>query len=74
MGVRRSSLYCIDILTLTYGGVGYNLGTWDASNVNNVGFVAYLLNHYFPNVPTAPAARGQQPAGRGGAGGHLVLQ
>jgi Domain of unknown function (DUF5979)/Thioester domain len=49
------SLYCINILTLTYGGVGYNLGTWDASNVHNVGFVAYLLNHYFPNVPTAPA-------------------
>jgi Domain of unknown function (DUF5979)/Thioester domain len=45
-------------LTLTYGGVGYNLGTWDASNVNNVGYVAYLLNHYFPNVPTAPAGLG----------------
>src|SRR5262249_38475002 len=54
-GGATLSLYCIDILTLTYGGVGYNLGTWDASNVNNVGYVAYLLNHYFPNVPSAPA-------------------
>jgi TQXA domain-containing protein len=44
------SLYCIDIQTLTYGGVGYNLGTWDASNVHNVGFVAYLLNNYVPNT------------------------
>jgi len=52
------SLYCIDILTLTYGGIGYNLGTWDASNVNNVGFVAYLLNHYYPTVPTEPASLG----------------
>lgn len=57
-GGATLSLYCIDILTLTYGGVGYNLGTWDASNVHNVGFVAYLLNHYFPNVPTAPAGLG----------------
>jgi hypothetical protein len=56
-GGATLSLYCIDILTLTYGGVGYNLGTWDASNVHNVGFVAYLLNHYFPNVP-APAGLG----------------
>lgn len=48
------NLYCIDILTLTYGGVGYNLGTWDASNVDNVGYVAYLLNNYYPNVPAAP--------------------
>ena len=46
-----AQLYCIDILTLTYGGIGYNLGTWDASSVNNVGFVAYLLNHYFPDRP-----------------------
>ena len=48
-------LYCIDIRTSTWGGIGYVLGSWDASNVPNVGFVAYLLNNYFPNVPTAPA-------------------
>ena len=57
-GSPTLNMYCIDLLTLTFGGVGYNLGTWDASNVNNVGFVAYLLNHYFPNVPTAPAGLG----------------
>jgi hypothetical protein len=51
-------LYCIDIRTSTWGGIGYVLGSWDASNVHNVGFVAYLLNHYFPTVPTAPAGLG----------------
>jgi hypothetical protein len=55
VGGATLSLYCINILTVTYGGIGYNLGTWDASNVHNVGYVAYLLNHYYPKVPGAPA-------------------
>ena len=42
-------LYCIDILTNTYIGLGYTLGTWNASNVPNVGYVARLLNEYYPN-------------------------
>ncbi len=42
-------LYCIDILTATYGGIGYTLGTWNAANVPNVDYVARLLNEYFPN-------------------------
>jgi Domain of unknown function (DUF5979)/Thioester domain len=50
------SLYCFDILTDTYIGVGYTLGTWDAANVPNVGFVARILNDYYPFVPTEPAA------------------
>ncbi len=53
-GGAESSLYCIDILTATYGGIGYTLGTWDASNVPNVGYVARLLNLYYPTT-TAPA-------------------
>ncbi|MET0143596.1 MAG: Cys-Gln thioester bond-forming surface protein [Ilumatobacteraceae bacterium] len=48
-------MYCIDILTPTSTGYGYNLGTWDEANVTNVGFVARLLNTYYPSNPAAPA-------------------
>jgi LPXTG-motif cell wall-anchored protein len=54
-GSDTLSLYCIDIRTSTWGGIGYALGTWDASNVHNVGFVAYLLDRYYPNT-SEPAA------------------
>ena len=43
-------MYCINILTPTAIGYGYNLGTWDAANVNNVGFVELLLDQYYPNT------------------------
>ena len=49
------SLYCIDINTLTYGGIGYVLGTWDASTVPNVDYVGRLLTEYYPNT-NDPAA------------------
>jgi hypothetical protein len=49
-GSPQVSLYCIDINTFTWPGIGYGLGTWDASNVPNVGFVARLLNEFFPNT------------------------
>ncbi len=49
-GGAELSLYCIDIYTLTYGGIGYVLGTWNASNVPNVDYVARLLNEYYPNT------------------------
>ena len=49
-GGNELSLYCIDILTNTYIGYGYFLGTWDAANVPNVGYVARLLNEYYPNT------------------------
>jgi Domain of unknown function (DUF5979)/Thioester domain len=48
-------LYCIDINTNTWGGIGYALGTWDASGVPNVGYVAQLLNSYYPHTDE-PAA------------------
>lgn len=41
-------LYCIDLLHSTSPGVQYQLGTWDESNVPNVGYVARLLNTYYP--------------------------
>ena len=48
-------LYCIDIRTNTYPNFGYGLGTWDAANVPNVGYVARILDEYYPNNPNAPA-------------------
>ncbi len=71
-------MYCINILTPTNIGYGYNLGTWDEANVYNVGFVARLLNDYYPNTAQPPIGvqrrrRHGRPGGRG-AGRHLVLQ
>jgi len=47
-------MYCINIRTPTNIGYGYNLGTWDEANVSNVGFVARLLNGYYPNTAQPP--------------------
>jgi TQXA domain-containing protein len=44
------NLYCIDINTDTWSGIGYALGTWDASNVHNVGYVARILDEYYPKT------------------------
>ena len=61
-------MYCINILTSTFIGVGYELGDWTGANVNNVGFVARLLNDYFPttprpaNLPRRPDRRPSQKA------------
>ena len=55
VGGGTLNLYCIDIRTSTFGGIGYEEGSWDASNVPNVGYVARILNRYFPENPTLPA-------------------
>ena len=45
------NLYCIDINTDTWGGIGYVLGNWDAGGVSpRVGYVARLLNEYYPHT------------------------
>lgn len=49
-GGAELSLYCIDIETSTYIGAGYGLGTWDSANVPNVGYVARLLDDYYPST------------------------
>ncbi len=49
-GGATLNLYCIDINTDTWGGIGYALGTWGASNVKNVGYVARILNEYYPHT------------------------
>jgi hypothetical protein len=49
-GGEELDLYCIDLTTETRVGYGYALGTWDAANVPNVGYVARLLNRYYPHT------------------------
>ncbi len=58
------SLYCINIRTDTFIGVGYQLGTWDSANVANIGYVARLLNSYYPqtNEPSTIADVNQKAA------------
>lgn len=54
-GSPTLNLYCFDINTDTSGGINYILGTWNASNVPNVNYVAQVLNNYYPQTD-APAA------------------
>ena len=58
------SLYCFDINTDTYPGINYVLGTWNASNVPNVNYVAQVLNNYYPktNEPAALTDLNQKAA------------
>ncbi|MCC3281561.1 DUF5979 domain-containing protein [Arthrobacter caoxuetaonis] len=49
-------MYCIDIRTSTYTGLGYESGTWDESNVPNIGYVNRVLNSYYPDQPGLPDA------------------
>ena len=43
-------LYCIDIRTPTGISYDYSLGTWDTANVPRAGYVARILNDYYPNT------------------------
>ena len=58
------SLYCFDINTNTSPGINYALGTWNASNVPNVNYVAQVLNNYYPktNEPAALTDPNQKAA------------
>ena len=60
----RLSLYCFDINTNTFPGINYALGTWNASNVPNVNYVAQVLNNYYPktNEPAALTDPNQKAA------------
>ena len=73
VGGGRLDLYCIDIRTATFGGIGYEEGSWEASNVANVGYVARILNRYIPEDPTRPAGLTRQSARRSGPSRDLVL-
>ena len=50
------NMFCIDIRTSTYPGLGYENGTWDQSNVPNVGYIARILAEYYPNTGEPAAA------------------
>ena len=58
------SLYCFDINTNTSPGINYALGTWNASNVPNVNYVAQVLDNYYPktNEPAALTDPNQKAA------------
>ena len=58
------SLYCFDINTNTSPGINYVLGTWNASNVPNVNYVAQVLDNYYPktNEPAALTDPNQKAA------------
>ncbi|MCR2763362.1 thioester domain-containing protein [Microbacterium sp. zg.B48] len=60
-----AEMYCIDVRTGTLIGGGYENGTWDESNVQNLGYVAYILNNFYPAFPAEPAglaSEGEQAA------------
>ena len=48
-------MYCIDLRTSTYSGLGYFNGTWGEASVPNVGYVNRVLNGYYPDQPGLPA-------------------
>ncbi|PWB98280.1 thioester domain-containing protein [Homoserinimonas hongtaonis] len=49
-----AQMYCINLRVPTSVGIGYESGTWEESNVPNIGYVTYILNNYYPTV-AAPA-------------------
>ncbi|MBF4992499.1 Cys-Gln thioester bond-forming surface protein [Arthrobacter gandavensis] len=53
---NTQQMYCIDIRTSTYTGLGYESGTWSESNVPNIGYVNRVLNSYYPDQPGVPPA------------------
>ncbi|MBO3103716.1 thioester domain-containing protein [Cellulomonas fengjieae] len=48
--------YCVQSRVGTFSGLGYTNTTWAESNVRNTGYVARIVNSYYPIVPTEPAA------------------
>ena len=53
-GGATLELYCIDIHTDTQIGYGYSLGQWDEANVPYVGYVAQVLDQFYPHNPDNP--------------------
>ncbi|MGW1025033.1 DUF5979 domain-containing protein [Streptomyces sp. NPDC002577] len=47
---RTALTYCIDLFTDTETGVNYELGEWNEANVTNLGYVEYILQHYYPTT------------------------
>ncbi|MCQ1987893.1 thioester domain-containing protein [Arthrobacter sp. zg-Y844] len=49
-GTTTAEMYCIDLRTATRVGIGYENGTWDESNIPNIGYVNRILNSYYPTT------------------------
>ncbi|MCC3303046.1 thioester domain-containing protein [Arthrobacter sp. zg-Y895] len=49
-GTTTAEMYCIDLRTSTRAGIGYENGSWDESNVPNIGYVNRILNNYYPST------------------------
>ncbi|MFL5926001.1 MAG: DUF5979 domain-containing protein [Gaiellaceae bacterium] len=54
-------LYCIELHTDTWEGLGYDLGAWAEANVPHVGYVARVLSDYYP-ATNEPATLGDDNA------------
>ncbi|MCC3266471.1 DUF5979 domain-containing protein [Arthrobacter gengyunqii] len=63
-GTTTAQMYCIDLRTSTRVGIGYENGTWDESNVPNIGYVNRILNTYYPstNLPAGVANNNDKAA------------
>ncbi|MER5178867.1 DUF5979 domain-containing protein [Streptomyces sp. NPDC002896] len=47
---RTGLTYCIDLFTDTETGVNYELGEWSEAHITNLGYVEYILQHYYPTT------------------------
>jgi Thioester domain len=56
--------YCVDLLTDTTDGIGYNASTWSMANVPNIGLIHRILDLYYPqtNQPASLATNALRAA------------
>jgi TQXA domain-containing protein len=57
-----AEMYCINLRVSTYVGIGYESGSWEESNVPNIGYVTYILNNFYPTVPEPAGLSANQQA------------
>lgn len=56
--------YCVDLLTDTESGLSYNAAPWADAQIANLGFIARIVNDYFPQTgePSEAANNAQRAA------------
>lgn len=57
-----AEMYCINLRVSTYVGIGYESGSWEESNVPNIGYVTYILNNFYPTVAEPAGLSANQQA------------
>ncbi|RKE63911.1 MULTISPECIES: thioester domain-containing protein [Microbacterium] len=57
-----AEMYCINLRVATNVGIGYESGTWEESNVPNIGYVTYILNNYYPTTSEPSGLSANQQA------------